>query len=109
MMTIVAMPRAEEGIENPPDEESRRFDTKRKNKKVSNQEWQSPTDEDSRIAKMKDGTTHLAYKAEHVIAAERAARVLSGGSRYHRIVEIDLTETVEDEDPSDANNGRGAV
>ncbi len=58
---------AEEGIQNPTDEEIRRFDKKRKNKKVSNQEWQSPTDEDSRITKMKDGTTHLAYKAEHVV------------------------------------------
>jgi transposase len=35
--------------------------------KVSNQEWESPTDPDSRIAKMKDGTTHLAYKAEHTV------------------------------------------
>jgi transposase len=57
----------EEGIENPTDEELRRFDKRRKNKKVSNDEWQAPTDPDSRIAKMKDGTTHLAYKAEHVV------------------------------------------
>ena len=34
---------------------------------MSNQEWQSRTDPDSRIAKMKDGRTHLAYKAEHTI------------------------------------------
>jgi len=27
----------------------------------------SETDPDSRITKMKDGTTHLAYKAEHVV------------------------------------------
>src|SRR5262245_49909174 len=40
---------AEEGIDNPTDEEIRRFDKKRK-KKVSNKEWQSPTDSDSRIA-----------------------------------------------------------
>ena len=38
-----------------------------KDKKVSNEEWTSPSDPDSRIAKMKDGTTHLAYKAEHVV------------------------------------------
>ena len=57
----------EEGIEDPTDEELRRFDKKRKNKKVSNEEWESPTDPDSRIAKMKDGRTHLAYKAEHVV------------------------------------------
>jgi transposase len=55
------------GIENPTEEELRRFDKNRTDKKVSNEEWQSPVDPDSRIAKMKDGTTHLAYKAEHVV------------------------------------------
>jgi transposase len=58
---------AEAGLENPTEEELRRFDKKRKDKKMSNEEWQSPTDPESRIAKMKDGTTHLAYKAEHVV------------------------------------------
>jgi transposase len=57
----------EEGIENPTDEELRRFDKKRTGKKVSNEDWESSTDPDSRITKMKDGTTHLAYKAEHVV------------------------------------------
>ena len=60
---------AEEGIEDPTDEELRRFD-KNRPKKVSNKEWQSPTDSDSRIAKMKDGRTHLAYKAEHAVDLE---------------------------------------
>lgn len=58
---------AEAGIDNPTDEELRRFDRQRPNKKVANEEWTSPSDPDSRIAKMKDGTTHLAYKAEHVV------------------------------------------
>jgi transposase len=57
---------AQEGVEEPTDEEVRRFDKNRK-KKVSNKEWESPADGDSRIAKMKDGTTHLAYKAEHTV------------------------------------------
>ena len=61
----------EEGViemeEEPSDEEVRRYDKARKNKKVSNEEWVSPTDPDSRIAQMKDGRTHLAYKAEHVV------------------------------------------
>jgi transposase len=56
----------EQGITKPSAEQVRRFDKGRK-KKASNKEWQSPTDPDSRIAKMKDGTTHLAYKAEHVV------------------------------------------
>ena len=55
------------GVENPTDEELRRFDKQRKDKRVSNEEWVSETDPDSRIAKMKDGPTHLAYKAEHVV------------------------------------------
>jgi transposase len=56
----------EAGIENPTDEELRRFDRKRP-KKGSNKEWESATDADSRIARMKDGRTHLAYKAEHAV------------------------------------------
>jgi len=61
----------EEGViepeQQPTEEELRRFDKKRKDKKVSNEEWVSPTDPDSRITQMKDGRTHLAYKAEHVV------------------------------------------
>jgi transposase len=61
----------EEGVidatHEPTAEEVRRFDKTRKNKKVSNEHWQSSTDGDARITPMKDGTTHLAYKAEHVV------------------------------------------
>lgn len=58
-----------EGIKDPSDEDVRRFDRKRK-KKTSNDEWKSPTDPDSRITKMKDRRTHLAYKAEHAVDLE---------------------------------------
>lgn len=56
-----------EGIVNPTEEDLRRLDRGRKDKKVSNEQWRSRTDPDSRIAKMKDGRTHLAYKAEHAV------------------------------------------
>jgi transposase len=59
----------EEGIDDPTDEDIRKFDKKRK-KKVSNKEWMSPNDADARIAKMKDGRTHMAYKTEHAIDVE---------------------------------------
>jgi transposase len=55
-----------EGIEKPTREQLARLDRKRK-KKGSNKEWKSPTDPDARIAKMKDGRTHLAHKAEHAV------------------------------------------
>jgi hypothetical protein len=64
-----------EGIENPTEEDLRRLDKGRKDKKVSNQEWVSPTDPDSRITKMKDGRTHLAYKAEHTVDLQSEAIV----------------------------------
>jgi hypothetical protein len=60
----------EAGIADPTDDDLRRLDRKRKGKKVSNAEWESPTDPDSRIARMKDGTTHFAYKAEHAVDVE---------------------------------------
>jgi transposase len=56
--------------QEPSAEELRRFDKGRKNKKVSNEEWVSQTDPESRIAQLKDGRTHLAYKAEHVVDLE---------------------------------------
>jgi transposase len=60
------------GIETPSREDLARVDRKRK-KKASNQEWMSPSDPDARIAKMKDGTTHLAHKAEHAVDMETGA------------------------------------
>jgi transposase len=64
----------EEGVieadQEPSDEEVRRYDKGRKGKKVSNEEWVSATDPESRITQLKDGRTHLAYKAEHVVDLE---------------------------------------
>jgi transposase len=54
------------GIENPTREQLARLDRQRK-KKGSNKEWKNPYDPDARIAKMKDGSTHLAHKAEHAV------------------------------------------
>ena len=54
------------GIENPTREQLGRIDRKRK-KKGSNKEWKNPYDPDARIAKMKDGSTHMAHKAEHAV------------------------------------------
>jgi len=60
------------GIETPTREELARLDRKRK-KRTSNREWKSPIDEDARIAKMKDGRTHLAHKAEHAVDLDSGA------------------------------------
>jgi transposase len=49
-----------------------RLDRKRK-KRTSNKEWKSPADADARIAKMKDGRTHLAHKAEHAVDLDTGA------------------------------------
>jgi transposase len=67
--------------EEPTVEEIARFDRKRKDKKVSNREWRSETDPDSRITKMKDSRTHLAYKPEHVIDLE--SELILAAPVYH--------------------------
>ena len=65
----------ESGIETPTTEDLIRLDRKRKDKKLSNAEWQSPTDPDAKIAKLKDGRTHLAYKPEHAMDLDTGAVV----------------------------------
>jgi transposase len=62
------------GIETPTREDLARLDRKRK-KRTSNKEWKSPVDEDARVAKMKDGRTHLAHKAEHAVDLDSGAVV----------------------------------
>ena len=65
----------ESGIETPSAEHLIRLDRKRTGKKLSNEDWVSKTDGDARIAKMKDGTTHLAYKPEHAVDLDTGAIV----------------------------------
>lgn len=62
------------GIKTPTREALARLDRKRK-KRMSNQEWKSPSDGDARITKMKDGRTHLAHKAEHAVDLDTGAVV----------------------------------
>lgn len=64
----------ESGIATPTREDLARVDRKRK-KKGSNKEWVNPHDPDARIAKMKDGSTHLAHKAEHAVDMDTGAVV----------------------------------
>ena len=83
---------AETGNSDPDDEELRRFDKNRKpKKKVSNDEWESATDPDSRIGQMKDGRYHLKYKADNAVDLETeiivAAEVYHGNHGDTRTIE----------------------
>lgn len=64
----------ESGIETPTRADLARIDKKRE-KKASNDDWQNPHDPDAEITKMKDGRTHLAYKAEHAVDMKSGAVV----------------------------------
>ena len=55
------------GIETPSADDLVRLDRARKGKKLSNAEWTSKIDPEAKIARMKDGRTHLAYKPEHAV------------------------------------------
>src|SRR5207302_7253867 len=82
----------EDDDDPPSDEELRKFDKSRKDKTVSNDEWMSPTDPDARIAKMKDGTTHWSYKAEHVV--DLGTEAILAAEIYH--ANYQDTQTLED-------------
>ena len=103
---------AESGIETPTADDLTRLDRSRKGKKLSNADWESPTDPDARIARMKDGRTHLAYKPEHamdldtgaVVAAEMhqadqgdtATLPQTLASAANHLAEVDAAPTPED-------------
>ena len=78
----------ESGIETPTAEDLARLDRKRKGKKLSNQDWVSRSDPEAKIAKMKDGTTHLAYKPEHAVDLDTGAVV---AAELHPADESDTT------------------
>jgi transposase len=62
------------GIATPTREQLAKLDRKRV-KKGSNDDWVNPHDPEAGITKMKDGRTHLAYKAEHAVDLETGAVV----------------------------------
>ena len=64
----------ESGIETPTREQLAKLD-RRRAKKGSNEDWTHRQDPDASIAKMKDGRTHLAHKAEHAVDMETGAIV----------------------------------
>lgn len=64
----------ESGIAIPTREQLAKLDRKRA-KKGSNEEWVNPHDPEVGITKLKDGRTHLAYKAEHTVDLETGAVV----------------------------------
>ena len=87
------------GIETPTRADLARLDRKRK-KKTSNKDWRHPWDPDAKVAKMKDGRTHLAHKAEHAVDLDTGAIVavtLQGADQGDTttIVETVITATVQ--------------
>jgi transposase len=65
---------AAEGLEATDAAALQRMD-RRRAKRTSNAEWVSPHDVEAEITRMKDGTTHLAYKAEQAVDLETGAIV----------------------------------
>ncbi|HUZ97331.1 MAG TPA: transposase, partial [Edaphobacter sp.] len=76
------------GMETPTRGDLARLDRKRK-KRASNKEWKSPVDADARVAKMKDGRTHLAHNAG--VPADRSSSV---GWKAEHAVDLDTGAVV---------------
>jgi transposase len=65
----------ESGIATPTAEDLIRLDRQRQGKRLSNRDWTSLSDPEARIAKLKDGRTHLADKPEHAVDLDTGAIV----------------------------------
>ena len=63
------------GIETPTAEDLAQFDRQRQDQSARNDDWFNPHDPEAKIAKMKDGRTHLAYKNEHAVDLDTGAIV----------------------------------
>ena len=83
------------GIATPTAEDLIRLDRKRKGKRLSNAEWTSPADPEARIAKLKDGRTHLAYKPEHAVDLDTGAIVAAEIHAADRGDAATMPETLE--------------
>ena len=79
-------------------EDRARFDRRREGRETTNAEWASPTDPDARVARMKDGTTKLAYKAEHVVDADTHAIVTTALHAADRSDHATAPETLAEAD-----------
>lgn len=96
---------SEAGIETPTREQLAQMDRKR-NKKMSNQDWTNLHDPDAKITKMKDGSTHLAHKVEHAVDIETGAVVAHaarGRSGRHNHVRRNTDRSSH----ADCGGGRG--
>jgi hypothetical protein len=74
----------ESGIDTPTADDLVRIDRNRKGKKLSNDEWTSKTDPEAKIAKLKDGRTHLAYKPEHAVDLDTGIVVAAARENVHK-------------------------
>src|SRR4051812_28619854 len=86
---------AESGIATPAAEDLIRLDRKRKGKRLSNAGWASPAGPEARIAKLKDGRTHLACKPEHAVDLDTGAIVAAEVHLADRGDTATLPETLE--------------
>ena len=97
----------ESGIATPTAEDLIRLDRKRKGKRLSNQDWTSPVDPEARIAKLKDGRTHLAYKPEHAVDLDTGAIVAAEIHAADQGDTVTLPETLKAAEGNLATVGTG--
>jgi transposase len=97
----------ESGIATPTAEDLIRLDRKRKGKRLSNQDWTSPVDPEARIAKLKDGRTHLAYKPEHAVDLDTGAIIAAEIHPADQGDTVTLPETLKAAEGNLATVGAG--
>ena len=90
----------ESGIATPTADDLIRLDRQRQGKRLSNEDWPSPTDPEARIAKLKDGRTRLGYKPEHAVDLDTGAIVAAAIHRADQGDTTTLPATLETAKPT---------
>ena len=85
----------ESGIESPSLQDMISVNRRRKDKKMSNDDWVSRSDPEAGITRMKDGSTHLAYKPEHALDLDSGAVVAVDVHAGHEGDTATLPKTLE--------------
>jgi len=104
------------------------FDRRRKDKKVSNEEWYSPNDPDAKIGPRKDGAWDMTHKVENAVdldsgavlsvevqestkgdATDMAAHFETAAAMVDYTASIVEDQSDEDEDDEEGSHGAGGV
>jgi transposase len=86
----------DEGVDSDDKQAVRTFDRKRKDKKMSNDDWHSPNDPEAKIGPTKQGKIKMVHKTEHLVDMESGAILKVTTLPGHQADDHDMSDHIEE-------------